>query len=80
MKVLFFAVVLVNIAVFMWEFKYSAFEQAGKTQQQPGREPIVLVSELKIDVINVDFRSLYPPGLDPRFNNLLTEQLALTDF
>lgn len=80
MKVLFFAVVLANIAVFMWEFKYSAFEQAGKDPQQPGREPIVLLSELKIDVINVDFRSLYPPGLDPRFNNLLTEQLALTDF
>lgn len=80
MKVLFFTVVLANIAVFMWEFKYGAFEETGKTQQQPGREPIVLVSELKIDVINVDFKSLYPPGLDPRFNNLLTEQLALTDF
>ncbi|HEY8035443.1 MAG TPA: hypothetical protein VIF37_07640 [Methylobacter sp.] len=80
MKILFFAMVLANVVLFMWEFKYGAFEQAGKTQQQPAREQIVLVSELKNEVINIDFRSLYPPGLDPQFNNLLTEQLVLADF
>jgi hypothetical protein len=79
MKVLFFAVVLANIVVFMWEYRQGAFGQV-TAPQQPGREPIVLVRELKKEVVNIDFISLYPPGLDPQFNNLLTEQLALTDF
>ncbi len=80
MKILFFLAVLANVVLFMWEFKHGAFEREVKTSPQPLRERIVLVSELKHEVENVDFRSLYPRGLDPRSDNLLTEQPVFTDF
>ncbi len=84
MKVLFFLVLLANVALFMWEYRQGAFERDSKAAQQQGREPIVLVSELSNvsneQAVNVDFTSLYPPGLDPRADNLLTEQLVLADF
>ncbi|MDP1666043.1 MAG: hypothetical protein Q8L79_13065 [Methylobacter sp.] len=80
MKILFLLAALANVVLFMWEFRQGGFELNVKTSQQPLREPMVLVSELKHDVVNVEFRSLYPPGLDPRSDNLLTEQLVLADF
>ncbi len=83
MKVLFFLVLLANVALFMWEYRQGAFEQDSKAAQQ-GREPIVLVSELRNasneQGVNVDFTSLYPPGLDPLADNLLTEPAVLADF
>ena len=80
MKVLFFLVLLANVVLLMWEYRQGGFEQAGKAAQQQGREPIVLVSELRKEVVNVDFTSLYPPGLDPRSDNLLTKQPTFDDF
>lgn len=80
MKILFLLAALANVTLFMWEFKHGAFEPAVKTSQQSIREPIVLVGELKHEVVNIDFKSLYPPGLDPRSDNLLTEQFVVADF
>ncbi|MFZ2406206.1 MAG: hypothetical protein WAW41_13790 [Methylobacter sp.] len=80
MKILVLLAVLANVVVFMWEFRHGASDRGLKTSQQ--HEPIVLVSELKADppVLDTDFTSLYPPGLDPRSDNLLTEQPVLADF
>lgn len=83
MKILFFLAVLANVVLFMWEFKHGAFEREVKTSQQPLREPIVLVGELNAKLAvsaDVDFISLFPRGLDPRSDNLLTEQPVFTDF
>lgn len=84
MKILFFLVLLANVALLMWEYRQGAFEHDSKAAQQQGREPIVLVSELRKaaneQAVNVDFTSLYPPGLDPRSDNMLTEPFALADF
>jgi hypothetical protein len=71
---------LANVVLFMWEYRQGAFGQDSKAAQQQGREPIVLVSELKREAANVDFTSLYPPGLDPLADNLLTERPALENF
>lgn len=87
MKILFFLAVLANVVLFMWEFKYGAFERTTQASQQAGQERILLISELQVDravsdgsITDVDFTSLYPPGLDPLADNLLTEQLDLEDF
>jgi len=83
MKILFFLATLANVVLFMWEFKHGAFDREVKTSQQPLREPIVLVGELKAKLAvsaDVDFISLFPRGLDPRSDNLLTEQPDLADF
>jgi hypothetical protein len=80
MKVLVLLIALANVVLFMWEYRHGAFVQANKTSPQPSREPIVLVSELRHELVNVDFRSLYPPGLDTRADNLLTGPFALEDF
>lgn len=84
MKILFFAVVLANIVVFMWEYRQGALSQVNKAPQQYGQERILLVSELQSDrsgpVMDIDFISLFPSGLDPLANNLLTEQFVLEDF
>jgi len=49
MKILFFLVIIINITLFMWEYKTGAFAQAIVTtaQQAADQEPIVLLSELK---------------------------------
>jgi hypothetical protein len=80
MKILVLLLALANVVLFMWEYRSGAFVQAVKTSQQADREPIVLVSELKNEVVNVDFISLYPPGLDPLSDNLLAEHFTLEDF
>ncbi|MGZ5620663.1 MAG: hypothetical protein ACXWFG_07325 [Methylobacter sp.] len=84
MKILFFAMVLTNIVLFMWEYRQGAFEQHNQAPQQHGQERILLVSELRTvfngPVMDIDYTSLYPPGLDPLADNLLTEQLILEDF
>jgi hypothetical protein len=80
MKILALLVALLNVVLFMWEYRQGAFEQGSKDAQQQGREPIVLVSELRNELVNVDFTSLYPPGFDPRSDNLLTEPFDLEDF
>ena len=84
MKILALLVALLNVVLFMWEYRQGAFEQDTKDAQQQGREPIVLVSELRNSsneqAVNVDFTSLYPPGFDPRSDNLLTEPFDLEDF
>lgn len=87
MKILFFLAVLANVALFMWEYKYGAFEEAIEADQQWGKEKILLVSELpaKLAVLNepvtdVDFTALFPQGLDPLADNLLTKQFFLKDF
>lgn len=80
MKILFLLAALANVVLFMWEFKNGAFEPPVKISQQPVREPMILVGELKHEVVNVDFKSLYPPGLDPRSDNLLIEAFTLEDF
>lgn len=80
MKILVLLVALLNVALFMWEYRHGAFEQVSKASQQPDPEQIVLVSELKNEVVDVDFTSLYPPGLDPLSDNFLTEQFVLADF
>lgn len=80
MKVLVLLLALANVVLFMWEYRNGAFVQTAETSQQADREPIVLVSELKNEAVNVDFISLYPPGLDPLINNMLTEQAVIEDF
>ncbi|MDP1774851.1 MAG: hypothetical protein Q8L15_21495 [Methylobacter sp.] len=80
MKILVLLIALANVVLFMWEYRNGAFEQVVKTSQRPNREPIVLVSELKKEAVNVDFISLYPQGLDPLADNSLTEPFALKDF
>jgi len=80
MKILVFLTALANVVLFMWEYRHGAFEQAAKTSQQPARESILLVRELKKEVVDVDFISLYPPGLDPLSDNFLTEPFVLEDF
>lgn len=87
MKILFFLAVLANLVVFMWEYKYGAFERSINASRQLGKEPILLVNEVKVNqldlkekILDVDFTSLYPPGLDPRADNLVTEQFVLEDF
>ncbi len=80
MKILVLLIALANVALFMWEFRQGAFEQGSKASQQPDLEQIVLVSELKNEVVNVDFISLYPPGLDPLSDNFLTKPSVLEDF
>lgn len=80
MKVLFFPAALANVVLFMWEFRQGAFERDVKISQQPLRERVLLVNELKHEVANVDFRSLFPPGLDPPADNLLTVQPVLANF
>lgn len=82
MKIMVYLLVLVNIALFMWEFRYGALDSGDKAAPQPGQEPIVLVSEVKVvaSVGDVDFTALYPPGLDPLADNLLTKPFALEDF
>ncbi len=80
MKILVLLIALANVVLVMWEYRHGAFEQVAKTPQQPAREPILLVSELKKEVVDIDFISLYPPGLDPLSNNLLTEPFVLEDF
>ena len=87
MKILFFLVVLTNVVLFMWEYKYGEFEESIKTFQQRSKEQILLVCELKPKrvvsnepVTDIDFTALYPQGLDPLANNLLTEQFILKDF
>jgi len=80
MKVLVLLIALANVVLFMWEYRQGAFDQGSKASQQPDREQIVLVSELKKEAVNVDFISLYPPGLDPRSDNFLTEPSVLEDF
>jgi len=80
MKILVLLVALLNVVLFMWEYRQGAFEQVTKDPQQQGGEPIVLVSELRNELLNVDFTSLYPPGFDPRSDNLLTEPFDLEDF
>ncbi|MGR9012042.1 MAG: hypothetical protein ACU83U_00210 [Gammaproteobacteria bacterium] len=82
MKVFVLLVLLANVVLFMWEFKQGAFERDVKSSVQHGQEQILLVSELKAELplVDVDFTSLYPPGLDPLANNLLTESLILEDF
>lgn len=80
MKILVLLIALANVVLFMWEYRHGGLEPAGKASRQPSREPIVLVSELKREVVTVDFRSLYPPGLDPRADNLLMAPFALEDF
>jgi len=80
MKILVLLIALVNVMLFMWEYRQGAFEQGSKASQQPDREQIVLVSELKNEVVDVDFTSLYPPGLDPLSDNFLTESAVLEDF
>jgi hypothetical protein len=60
-----FLAVLANVVLFMWEFKHGAFDQGVKISQQPLREPIVLVGELKAKLAvsaDVDFISLFPRG------------------
>lgn len=47
MKILFFLAALANVVLFMWEFRQGAFERDAKTAQQPLRERVLLVSELK---------------------------------
>ncbi len=71
---------MADVVLFMWEFKQGAFEGDVKTSQQTLRERVLPVSELKHEVANIDFRSLFPPGLDPLADNLLTEQPVLADF
>ncbi|HEY8095052.1 MAG TPA: hypothetical protein VIE65_03040 [Methylobacter sp.] len=80
MKVLVLLIALANVVLFMWEYRNGAFEQVAKLPQQPAREPILLVRELKKEVVGVDFTSLYPPGLDPLSDNFLTEPFVLEDF
>lgn len=80
MKLLVLLIVLANVVLFMWEYRNGAFEPAVKPPQQPGREPILLVNELKKEAVHVDFTSLYPPGLDPLSDNFLTAPFVLEDF
>ena len=50
MKILFFLVVIANVALFMWEYKTGAFVSITETSEQnagSGQEQILLVSELK---------------------------------
>jgi hypothetical protein len=50
MKTLFFVVMLMNVALFMWEYKTGAWVPAAATSEQHangGQEQILLVSELK---------------------------------
>jgi hypothetical protein len=50
MKILFFLVVIVNVALFMWEYKTGAFVPVTETSEQNAdldQEQILLVSELK---------------------------------
>ncbi|MBL6987013.1 MAG: hypothetical protein ISR72_08260 [Methylobacter sp.] len=82
MKIVVLLVSLANVVLFMWEFKQGAFEHDVKSSVQHGQEQILLVGELKAEQVkgDVDFTSLYPPGLDPLANNLLTESFVLEDF
>lgn len=87
MKILVLLAALANIVLFMWEFKYGAFERHPPASQHQGQERILLVSELKSDrkvsngpIVDIDYISLYPPGLDPLADNLLTEPFVLEDF
>jgi hypothetical protein len=80
MKILVLLIALANVVLFMWEYRQGAIGQAGKISQAADRETIVLVSELKKEVADVDFTSLYPPGLDPLSDNFLTEPAVLEDF
>ena len=80
MKILVLLIALANVVLFMWEYRQGAIGQAGKTSQPADREAIVLVSGLKKEAVNVDFISLYPPGLDPLADNLLTEPFVVEDF
>ncbi len=86
-KLLFFLAALANVVLFMWEYQHGAREPVIKTSEQPDREQILLVSESKakralIDAqaVKVDFKTLYPPGLDPWGHNLLTGPLVIEDF
>lgn len=56
MKVLVLLAALANVVLFMWEFRQGGFELNVKISQQPLQEPMVLVSELKREIANVDFR------------------------
>ena len=50
MKILFFLVVIANVALFMWEYKTGAFVPVTETSEQNAdsdQEQILLVSELK---------------------------------
>lgn len=80
MKILTLLIALANVVLFMWEYRYGAVEQDSKATQQQGRESIVLVSELRNEVVNVDYISLYPPDLDPLADNFLTKPFVLEDF
>lgn len=86
MKILFFLAALANVVLLMWELKFGAFMH-NDNNFSLGDEQIMLVSELYISsapaeepVLNVDFTSLYPSGLDPLADNFLTEQPVLEDF
>lgn len=66
MKVLVLLATLANVVLFMWEFRQGAFEREVKISQQPLRERVLLVSELKAKLAvsaDVDFISLFPRGL-----------------
>jgi hypothetical protein len=80
MKILVLLIALANVVLFMWEYRQGAFEQGSKAFQQTDREQIVLVSEVRNEVVDVDFTSLYPPGLDPLSDNFFTESSILEDF
>ena len=82
MKIMVYLLVLANVVLFMWEFRYGAIDQGSKAEPQRGQQAIVLVSEVKTvaAVWKVDFTTLYPQGLDPLADNLLTEPFALEDF
>ncbi|MGZ8163452.1 MAG: hypothetical protein ACXWTT_11370 [Methylobacter sp.] len=56
MKILFFLVALVNVALLMWEYNTGTFEEAIDTSDQKtlqNQEDILLVSELKNNLSNV---------------------------
>ncbi|MFZ2452089.1 MAG: hypothetical protein WAW36_16360 [Methylovulum miyakonense] len=46
MKILFFVIVLANVALFLWEYRSGAFIKP-ETQVMEGLEPILLVGEDK---------------------------------
>jgi hypothetical protein len=80
MKILFFLAIFGAALVFIREYKQSASGQLGISSEQRQYERAVINVAGYGPMTEVDYISLFPPGLDPLADNLLTQPFVLEDF
>jgi hypothetical protein len=80
MKILFFLAVFAGGMWFIREYSQVAFGQAAINSEQRRHEWAALNAIRYGPMTDVDYISLFPPGLDPLADNLLTLPFVLEDF